>query len=194
MGRVSNKSFLIDASSLRALVRYFFLFDRADVLAEFIRRCFEQQTIVLHEQVWREVRYLCGPAQPLHFLPREKTVGTDISIVSLAKKARSHWLNEDKRKELSKEKVKLAYRDFTKEADYHLIAFCLQKRRTDPGQEFIIVTEETIHQNDDKPFKKIPAICRIEGIRCINLVQMLCDELGVEIKFIIKPQLAGTKE
>ena len=194
MERISSKSFLIDASSLRALVRYFFLFDRADVLKEFIRRCFEQDTIILHEQVWREVKYLRGRAQPLGFITEGKAVGTEINPARLAKRGQGPWMNAAKHKKMSQEEREIAYQNFTKEADYHLIAFCLQNRRTNPGQEFIIVTEETSHPNDNKDFKKIPAICKIEGIRCINLVEMLRDELAVEIKFAFQPKRAGAKD
>ena len=177
-------------------MRYFFLFDRADVLAKFIRRCFEQNTIILHGQVWREIKYLRGFVKPGDFIPDGIAVSAQIQPERLAKRKRvqEHWMNPAKRKKMSQEELNRVYVKFQEEADYHLIVFCLYKRKAEPGQEFVIVTEETSHQNDDKPFKKIPAICKVEGIRCINLVEMLRDELGVEIKFAFQPRRAGAKD
>jgi hypothetical protein len=46
---------------------------------------------------------------------------------------------------------------------------CIQNGQND----FYIVTEETRYSNDNKPFKKIPAICEIINAPCLNVVELL---------------------
>ena len=51
------------------------------------------------------------------------------------------------------------------------------------GEEVLLVTEETESGNDNKPFKKIPAICQILDIETLTLPQLLEKYEGIEIDF-----------
>ena len=50
--------------------------------------------------------------------------------------------------------------------------------------KYIIVTEETPTNNDNKLFKKIPTICKMQNIKCISLVELLKER--VDICFVKK--------
>ena len=41
------------------------------------------------------------------------------------------------------------------------------------GQDIVVVTEETITNNDNKIFKKIPAMCSALDIACIRLPELI---------------------
>jgi hypothetical protein len=41
------------------------------------------------------------------------------------------------------------------------------------GQEIIVVTEETISNNDNKLFKKIPTMCSALDIKCLTLPELV---------------------
>ena len=69
-----------------------------------------------------------------------------------------------------------------KEADYQLITVALKVKELHPAMECLIVTEESRKKNDGKLFMKIPEICDIEGLDCINLVELL-QKLGVKGRF-----------
>ena len=55
------------------------------------------------------------------------------------------------------------------------------------SKEYVVVTEELPYLDENssgrpRPFKKIPDICAIEGVQCINLVDML-KEIDVRARF-----------
>jgi hypothetical protein len=65
-----------------------------------------------------------------------------------------------------------------------LILTSLNFKKDFPLEEVFLVTEETEVSNDNKLFKKIPAICSQLDIKTIN-IQQLIDKLGgisIEIK------------
>ena len=73
---------------------------------------------------------------------------------------------------------------YLRSADCALIVYADQQRDGyfEPIQ---ILTEETLSQNDNKLFRKIPFICNVLGIPTIDMVQYLKQhqaELVVEVK------------
>jgi hypothetical protein len=65
-------------------------------------------------------------------------------------------------------------------ADLYLVAFC--KYLKNHGEKSILITEET-RKNDGKIIKKIPTICRTEGIRYENLPYSLFEIYKNELNF-----------
>ena len=50
------------------------------------------------------------------------------------------------------------------------------------NEELFLATEESEFSNDDKLFKKIPAICSQLGIQTINIQQLIDKLEGIEIE------------
>ncbi len=51
------------------------------------------------------------------------------------------------------------------------------------GEEVILITEETESSNDNKLFKKIPAICKELDIETLTLPELLTKYEGIDIDF-----------
>lgn len=74
-------------------------------------------------------------------------------------------------------------KEYLASADAKLILYAYNKKHESPDVELAIVTEETSEVNDNKAFKKLPAICKQLGIRSINLPQYLagCEDLEINM-------------
>lgn len=70
---------------------------------------------------------------------------------------------------------------FLNSADMKQIILCLNLQKD--GEEVFLVTEETESSNDNKLFKKIPAICKELNIDTITLPEMLERYDGIDIDF-----------
>ena len=66
-------------------------------------------------------------------------------------------------------------------ADAKLILYGLANRK--PNNRLVIVSEETEFSNDNKSFKKIPAICKILNLEIISLPQLMEIYEGIEFEF-----------
>lgn len=67
------------------------------------------------------------------------------------------------------------------DADMKQIILCLNMQKG--GDEVILVTEETESSNDNKLFKKIPAICKALNIATMTLPELLEEYDGIHIDF-----------
>lgn len=69
-------------------------------------------------------------------------------------------------------------------ADVKLILYCLNLKKENPFDDIYLVTEETEGSNDNKAFKKIPAICKILELETINLPQLLkkYEQIGMHFR------------
>ena len=90
-----------------------------------------------------------------------------------------HYLNSLPEK-LSKAEIEKAKRDFLNGADAKILLYSLHIINQNP----IIVTEETIHSNDKKIFKKIPSNCNHLSINCCSLPKLLNEYYKIGIKLI----------
>jgi hypothetical protein len=52
------------------------------------------------------------------------------------------------------------------------------------GEQVILVTEETEGSNDNKLFKKIPAICKELDIETMTLPELIVKYDGIDIDFL----------
>ncbi|MEA1786004.1 DUF4411 family protein [Arenibacter sp. GZD96] len=52
------------------------------------------------------------------------------------------------------------------------------------GERVVLVTEETEISNDNKLFKKIPAICKELQIETMTLPELIAKYDGIEIDFL----------
>jgi hypothetical protein len=70
---------------------------------------------------------------------------------------------------------------FLNDADMKQIILCLNLIKD--GEKVILVTEETESSNDNKLFKKIPAICKELDIETMTLPELIAKYDGIEIGF-----------
>jgi len=90
---------------------------------------------------------------------------------------KNRFFNQEEKASFEEEKKK-----YIKKGDFSLI-FCAMN-----NESLTIVTEETRTDNDSSEFKKIPAICELQKIKCINLPQLL-KELKVHLEFEINNEV-----
>lgn len=185
MGLDVNQALLIDSNSISALAKYYAPFDANNQLRAFIQGCFEKEAIVLIQEVWQEIEGVAEIKQALPFLS-QKVAKPSMVAPSVVERAKEKWSNPKVCKKLKTGEFKDEVDKYTSKADFPLIALCLAQKQSSPGEPYTIVTEETA-KPDKKAFKKIPLICRDEGIECINLIQML-QRLGVDVEFKLPPQ------
>lgn len=70
---------------------------------------------------------------------------------------------------------------FLNGADMKQIILCLILIKD--GEKVVLVTEETEISNDNKLFKKIPAICKELGIDTMTLPDLIAKYDGIDIDF-----------
>ena len=188
---------VIDTCSLLSLARYYLPFDNDQVLYNFIKKRAANNEIIIIDKVFRE----CGKVaeglviDSLHFLSEKPftkaaKIPYDTSTLvapdpkDLFHKIDTLFTNHDiirKRGLDSAEYESQIYR-FIKSADMTQIIFCL--RMLEDRVPIALVTEETEYNNDNKPFKKIPAICSELGIRTMTLPEYLKLSEGINLTFI----------
>ena len=69
-------------------------------------------------------------------------------------------------------------------ADMRMILTSIILKKDNTTEEVYLVTEETEQGNDNKLFKKIPAICSQLDIQTLNIQQLIdkFDGINIEIK------------
>ncbi len=185
------RAFLLDANSISALAYHYVPFDANKKLRTFIEGCFKQGTIVLIEEVWQEIKGVKEITKALPFLSGKKVPAK--TGPHSVKRAKEKWFNPKACRGMDREKFESQASQYTKTADFRLIALCWEQKQPKPGElvtvsekPFTIVTEESI-KPDKKTFMKIPLICEKEKIECIKLFEML-QRLGVDVEFKLPPQ------
>lgn len=175
-----TKKFVIDTSSLLVLVRHLLKFDRDGKLLKIIKEMFSQGTAVLHEVVHEEIhrKMVAGALGFLHSAPR---VLVQKPTPARLRHVHDHWIN----KERNLTDIKLE--EYSLKADCQIIEHCRRMNAKMSSIEHVVVTEELPYLDENsnarpRPFKKIPDICASEGVRCMNLVDML-KEIDVRARF-----------
>lgn len=194
MGFKENSAFLIDSSCFWMLIKYYLPFDANDKLRNFLEDRFEQEEIVLLGKVWQEIENKQNINDALPFLAQTDAVPVRTAPLPLIEKARKKWAGSRARDNMPPKEFDKYVDRYIKSADFHLIALCWEQKHQKPDEllsipdaPLIIVTEESNIQWNNKAFRKIPIICRDEGIECINLAQML-QRLGVDVEFKLPSQ------
>ncbi len=174
---------VIDTSSLLSLVRYYLPFDKQKVLFEIIKTKITTGEILVIDKIIDECEYTSKgivlekfsflidkqfnknnklPLNTEFILPPAPAKFyrmVDNNFVVISQKARL-------RTELQYDSLK---NDFMNSADMKMILTSINIKKDNPTEEVYIVTEETEQSNDNKLFKKIPAICLQLDIKTINI-------------------------
>lgn len=190
---------VIDTNSLLSLVRYYLPFDKNSVLFDFIKTKIQSGEIIIIDKVLDECKYntkgivlkKLDYLADKSFLKKYKIpykTGTLIapSPAKFLRQVDNQFVNTIVRKQrkLTDVEYENQKNHFLENADMKLIILCLNLKRGSIFNDIILVTEETEVSNDNKLFKKIPAICKELSIETITFPELLkkYDDILVEFK------------
>lgn len=187
---------VIDTNSLLSLVRYYLPFDKKGVLFDFFKNKIENGEIIIIDKVFQECTYNSKGIvlQTLDYLNDNKFLKsskvpykTDSllapSPAKFLRQLENQFVNTvvRKQKNLSETEFENQKNQFLDDADMKQIILCLNLIKD--GENVILVTEETESSNDNKLFKKIPAICKELEIQTMTLPELIAIYDNIDIEF-----------
>lgn len=182
-----DKKYLFDTSSLMIFVKYHLPFDRENTLQEFLLKGFKDKSFILLKEVENECKRTAGGLVFERFLKPKDIKSTSFNEIIEPK---LHNMIDNNFRAKLPEKKKLTQAEyeaqkekFAKSADFKLIHYAMKHSNS------IIITEESLASNDNKTFKKIPAICRENKIEYLNFVDFLEKYLEISIKSKVRGSL-----
>lgn len=175
---------IIDTNSLLSLVRYYLPFDNENLLFNFIKDKIENGEIIIIDKVYEQCTYnskglvlkqlsfLTDKA----FLKKSKTPHKTDTLLApspakFLRMVENQFVVAVQRKKITDVEFEVTKNKHLEDADTKQIILCLNLMQSE--SEVYLVTEETAESNDNKLFKKIPAMCNELNIKCITLPQLL---------------------
>lgn len=193
----------IDTNSLLSLVRYYLPFDKDSCLHDFIKGKIEKGEILVIDKVLQECTYNSKGLviQKLSYLTDkafQKSAKLPFKTDDLLAPSPAKFLRQvdnqfvnaviKRQKKLTEVEYENQKNTFMESADMKLIILCLNLLKT--HNKVILVTEETAVSNDNKLFKKIPAICKELEVTTITLPELIKMYDGINIEFNAEPVMA----
>ena len=177
---------VIDTCSLLSLVRYYLPFDKNNVLYNFMEEKIENKEFIILDKVFEECKYTAKGivAEKLKYLSNKKNlVKTDELFPSkkFFNQLDNQFINHSAKNKLDSVEYENRRAEYLNLADVKLLLYGLKVKQNELAQ-CSIVTEETEKANDNKFFKKIPAICKILDLNVLTLPQLFAKSDGIEIK------------
>jgi uncharacterized Fe-S cluster-containing protein len=187
---------VIDTNSLLSLVRYYLPFDKKEVLYQFFKKKIEKGEIIIIDKVLEECTYnskgiVISTLNYLNdkgFLKSAKVPFKTDSLLApspakFLRQVESQFVNTIVRKQrkLTDTEFENQKNTFLNNADMKQIILCLNLQKEE--EKVVLVTEETESSNDNKLFKKIPAICKELNIETSFLPELLEKYDGIDIDF-----------
>lgn len=168
--------YIIDTSTWVSLIRYYNPFDTYSVIYDFFKRKIENKEFVLINEVSVECSYVSSGivTKELDFIKDKKLIKKTVDILPSKKfynLLENQFCNTFQRRSLQDFEIENLTESFIKSADAKIIMNAISGKKD--GQEIIVVTEETITNNDNKLFKKIPAMCSAVDIKCVSLPELI---------------------
>lgn len=190
--------YVIDTSSLLALVRYYLPFDHEGILRRYLIDELSSGNIMLTKAILGECKIVSGGgiiknlpelSDPDFLRAAKLPVDVDAGI-SVPPKKLTHWLNngfvhQALKNKMNAEDFEIEKEKFTQSADLSLIILA-DALRSD-GQDVSIISEETRNENDRKLYKKVPTLCAITGLSCMNLAEFLSHQKDLVITIHQRP-------
>lgn len=188
---------VIDTSSLLSLVRYYLPFDKQKVLFELIKSKIASGEILVIDKIIDECAYtskgivlstlsylMDKSFNKTHKLPLNTEFILPPAPAKFYRQVDNQFVNGVFKNRLTEIQYDSVKNDFMNSADMKLILTSINLIKDNPTEEIFLVTEETEVSNDNKVFKKIPAICSQLDIATINIQQLIekLDGLNIEIK------------
>jgi hypothetical protein len=187
---------VIDTNSLLSLVRYYLPFDKKGVLFSFFKSKIEIGEIIIIDKVFQECTYnskgiVLTTLDYLNdkiFLKSSKVPYKTDSLLApspakFLRQVENQFVNTvvRRQKKLSDTEFENQKNSFLNDADMKQIILCLNLSKD--GERVVLVTEETESSNDNKLFKKIPAICKELEIETMTLPELIAKYDGIDIDF-----------
>ncbi|MBN8587560.1 MAG: DUF4411 family protein [Rhodothermia bacterium] len=188
---------VIDTSSLLSLVRYYLPFDKQKILFEIIKTKIANGEILVIDKIIEECDYTSKGIvletlsfltdksfNKTHKLPLNTEFILPPAPAKFYRMVDNNFVVAIQRKRLNDTQYDSLKTDFMNSADMKMILTSLNLKSENPTEEIYLVTEETEASNDNKVFKKIPAICSQLDIPTINIQQLIdkFDGIKIEIK------------
>lgn len=188
---------IIDTSSLLSLVRYYLPFDNQKILFDIIQAKIANGEIIVIDKIIEECEFLKSGIvfstlpflidksfSKKHKLPLNTEFILPTSPAKFYRMVDNNFVVTVLKNKLTDIQYDSRKNDFMNSADMKLILTSLNIKQDFPNEEVFLVTEETEVSNDDKLFKKIPAICSQLDIQTINIQQLIdkLDGVNIEIK------------
>lgn len=186
---------VIDTSSLLSLVRYYLPFDKQAILFEAIKSKIANGEILVIDKIIEKCQYtskgivltkLSFLTEKLfnktHKLPLNTEFILPPSPGKFYRMVDNNFVVNVQKTRLTGTQYDSLKNDFMNSADMKLILTSLNIKKDFPTEEVFLVTEETEVSNDNKLFKKIPAICSELGMQTINIQQLIDKFKGITIE------------
>ncbi len=190
---------VVDTTSLLSLVRYYLPFDNNSILFDFIKAKIEVGELVVIDKVLEQCTYTykglvldkLSYLADKNFLKSAKVPYKTENIIAPApakflRQVDNQFVNSIvlKQRKLTEVEYENQKNKFLEDADMKLILLCMNLVRENTLDEIILVTEETETSNDNKLFKKIPAICKEVGVRTITLPELIALYKDITLQFM----------
>jgi len=186
--------YLIDANVFVYLKRFYYPFDHSGKLIKFVEEKFRDGTFILLQVIWDEVANLpdVSIAEEFSYLNPSESQSSDRQTLKIKKVpaiipekthheyALKHWINPGtKRKLAKKHKINngIIKHHWFEQGDFNLIAHAMRS----PQNRIIVTNETAFDEKGNKPFRKIPIICKMAKeilpvgieLKCINQVELM---------------------
>ena len=175
---------LIDTSSLISLVRYYLPFDKDQTLYNFIKDKIESKQIIILDKVYEECEYTAKGIvlKELKYLKSKKNITKTTDILPTQKffnQLENQFINGSVKNRLTAVEFENSKNEFLNSADAKLLLYSINNN----SKKCVIVTEETETSNDNKSFKKLPAICKILNLDFTTLPKLLKGYEEINLNF-----------
>jgi hypothetical protein len=168
---------VIDTSSLLSLVRYYLPFDKNRILYNLIESKVKSGEIIILDEVYEECKYTSKSLvlKTINYLNDKKIrVKTEelLPTTKFFNQLENQFINGAIRNKLTEVEFENRKSAYLESADAKLLLYCL-KNKDLFDSDLSVVTEETESSNDNKSFKKLPAICKILNINTLTLPELI---------------------
>lgn len=176
---------VIDTSSLLSLVRYYLPFDKQNILFNFFKSKIEIKEFIILDKVFEESKYTSKGVvvEKLDYLSKKKNLIKTDKLLPTKKffnQLDNQFINQGIKNKLDPVEFENRRNAFLNSADVKLLLFGIQSCQNG-FEPCSIVTEETEASNDNKSFKKLPAICKILDLEVFALPKLLEKAEGVDL-------------
>ena len=176
---------IIDTSSLRALAKYYLPFDKNGALKAIIHEQFIGKELLVLDKVALEGRFQAKQLiyNSFPFLYEKDAPIINTTLVLPNQRIFNRLENDfcDKQvliaKGLNDAEFEAEKSRFLNQADAKIILYALQIQAQRP----LVVSEETVSQNDNKIFKKIPTLCSLTNTDCCTLPEFIKDRCNIDL-------------
>jgi len=186
---------VIDTSSLLSLVRYYLPFDKQKILFEIVKSKIAKGEILVIDKIIDECEYTSKGIvletlsfltdkdfNKTHKLPLNTEFILPPALAKFYRMVDNNFVVTVQRKRLNETQYDSLKNDFMNSADMKMILTTLKLKSENQIEEIYLVTEETEASNDNKVFKKIPAICSQLNLQTINIQQLIDKLEGIKIE------------